>query len=516
MRPLFLVATLAVWMSACRSHALHPGRQVSGDASLAPASGGASGSGGVTGTGGVTAPVDAAIAGDTMGSGGASETPRVLLINPPADQLRTCDADGQTVGDYRFALDFGPSYGRQTIWLAGKGIRWDFWPTVGGYPLNGRDPSASRILISASPSAGPLDAQLDAQVKVLTIDGKVEASYPIPQSHTQLALSPRGGYLYFASNIGASSSDPGYCQNCAVAILSSKDGSPVAQGIVTYSYLWSAVFSPDDLHFAYVTPKCAEGLHLLDLNHGQAASVVQAPLTCPSLARDTAFSVGLLTDGIIVSDRVALSDSGVSVALWFVDWTGKATPFAPAGALPSTSDALLAVHPDGRRALWSRSANGTVETFEFDRATLRSQPFAETHPECYGRTAATRYQVQGQSVLACPCGSETCKPFATLPTLQEPYTPELVLSPDRRFIAVYYGWTLGRLPQTEAPALFYDARGTLLLTLPNGLISFDRTSTLAMDCYSVGSVARDCALVTLATARVTTLSPARSFGFVYQ
>jgi hypothetical protein len=99
----------------------------------------------------------------------------------------------------------------------------------------------------------------------------------------------------------------------------------------------------------------------------------------------------------------------------------------------------------------------------------------------------------------------------------EPYAPELSTSPDRRFVVVNYSWYLDRLPQTEAQALLYDARGTLLLRLPAGAISFDRTSALAMDCYGIGGGSRPqaCALINLATATVTTLSEV-SFGFVYE
>jgi hypothetical protein len=526
---------LAAGISACggngqrsADHQLDVGR----DSSI-PASGGATGSGGANDSGGAPGSGGAADSGGVLGSGGLAPgkdggagagggtapvaKARVLLIGP-TDQLRACDADGETVADYRFALDFGPSYGRQTIWL-GEWVRWNDQLSPGPYPLNLRYPGASRILIEAYPSAEPVDAQLDAQLKVLTIDGKVEASYPIPQNNTQLVLSPRGDYLYVASDIGKPA-DPSYCQECDAVILRSKDGSAVGQGFVTsgIAYAWDAAFSLDDRYFLYVTSKCEEGLHMLNLSDGQTAIVPRASLACPKhLATDAHSSVGFLNGGVIVFNNADPASPAGGLGLWFVDWQGGATPFASAAPPSTTYDTLLQVHPDGRRALWSRTSNGVAETFEFDLSSRQSQPFADAYLECYGQPAATRYEIQGQSVLACPCGGGGCAPFATLPTLAEPYSPTLMPSPDRRFVAVGYAWYLDRSPWTEAQALLYDARGKLVLTLPNGAISFDRTSALAMDCYSVGSGSRasECALVNLATAGVTTLSQV-SFGFLYE
>jgi hypothetical protein len=472
----------------------------------APGSGDATGSGGASGSGGSGPPRDAGVAAD--GGAAPMAKPRVLLISPAANQLRACDADGQTVADYGFALDFGPSYRERRIWLGGRSVRWDAPPSPGAWPLNDQDPSASRILIEADPILVGLDAQLDAQLKVLTVDGKVATSYPVPPRNHRLILSPRGNYLYVATT------DSQACRDCSAVVLRSEDGSPAVQGIITMYYPLSAMFSPDDMHFVYVPFWCEEALRVANLSDGQTASVPAASLACPGLAQNTPLLQGLLTDGAIVSERPAPSSNGHR--LWFVDWQGQVTPLDSVGAPSSADEGLLQVHPGGRRALWSRSSNGVAETFEFESATLQSQPFVEPHPECYGQAATTRFELQGQSILACPCGLEACTPFAMLPTLEEPYSPTLVVSPDQRFVAVRYEWYLDRLPQSEAQALLYDAQGTVLQTLPNGAISFDRTSALAVDCYSVGSADQDCALINLKTARVTTLSGVNSYGFVYE
>jgi hypothetical protein len=302
--------------------------------------------------------------------------------------------------------------------------------------------------------------------------------------------------------------------DCSAVVLRTQDGSPAVQGIVTMYYPSSAAFSPDDRHFVYVPFWCEEALRVVSLPGGQTASVPTAALSCPGLAQNTPILGGLLTDGAIVSDRPAPSSNGHR--LWFVDWQGTVTPFDGSGA-PSAADAgLVQIHPGGSRALWSRNTNGVVETFEFDSATRQSQPFVQAQPECYGRATATRFALQGQSIIACPCASDACTPIATLPTLPEPYSPALVPSPDQRFVAVRYDWYLDRLPLSEAQALLFDARGTLLITLPNGAIAFDRTSGLAMDCYPTGRASQDCALVNLATTGVTTLPGINSYGFVYE
>ena len=551
MRPRFFhrSVALAVGICACGDSGPRPADHRLDAAQDAPAlpSGGAMGAGGATTSGGGSASTDAAVGtggtvggGGVAGSGGAGGTgpatgsgdgpgaggsaperdagagtdggvaptgkPRVLLMAPAAEQLWACDADGQSVADYRSALDFGPGYGRRTIWSGGRGIRWDAWPAPGGYPLNSTG-GASRVLITADPSTGLVDARLDSQLKVLTSDGKVEASYPVPTSSSRVVLSPRGSYVYAASTNSTA------CQDCSAVVLERKNGTQVVSGIVTMSYPSTAAFSPDDVHFVYVPLHC-EDVHIVNLSDGQTTAVPGAALGCPTLAQSYPSVAGFLTDGVVVSAKPTPSSAGNDVRLFFVDWRGKLTPLDTGGASSQGNDSLLAIHPEGRRALWTRRSGGTATTFEFDSSTLQSQPSAETYVECYGQATATRYELEASSVRACPCGSQSCTKIATLPTLEEPWTPVLVASPDRRFVVVRYDWYLDRMPQSEANALLYDARGALLLTLPNGVFSFDRTSAMAMDCYFVGSASQDCALINLATTGVTTLAGVNSYGFL--
>jgi len=100
---------LVIGISACGRQGLRPADRPldAGHASTAPTR-----SGGVPGS-------------DDAGAGGArrQEKPRVLLIDPSADQLQACDADGRIVADYRFALDFGDAYGRQPILSPGQELR---------------------------------------------------------------------------------------------------------------------------------------------------------------------------------------------------------------------------------------------------------------------------------------------------------------------------------------------------------------------------------------------------------
>lgn len=358
------------------------------------------------------------------------------------------------------------------------------------------------------------------RIKISSVAGDVFADFELAGDWQEFGLSPRQLYLLVAD-----------AALTGAAIVRLSDTSVVWQGNPAV-----LAFSPDDAHFISAPRDYRVPFQQVDLDTG----LVREPdlSTLPFLFDSTRQHVSV--DTALASGAVIAADYGYGVTpttrLWWVDWQGKIAPFDPT-LPPYVYEEFTRWDATGTQALWWRTAYPGVAPgvplgyFAFDLSTMQSHPWTDVgsggpsapagtqyidSTDCFSGSASTFFGIVSNSLMLCDCTSGNCTPIASLAPASSEWRPSLVVSPDRRFAAVQYSWTLSsREPTTGQDTLLFRSTGTLVGSLTYGSVMFDRLSQLLVT-YSFMPGSQGLGIVNLATGNVTWLGEVTNTAIVYE
>jgi hypothetical protein len=351
------------------------------------------------------------------------------------------------------------------------------------------------VVVAASTSG------LGARAKIISMDGSVVADRAVPADHMDVRVSPAQKFLYAAQHVGSLY----WCSEGTHAIVSRMtDGTTVWQG-----NLCDTAFARDDSHLVFSpTNGCPEPpIHIVDLASGQEIPA-SSPASCDAGVA-SAYLNGASTLGAV------FAKTGSSVP-WFVDWQGKASPFAPTLPPSVTDTYVVRFHPQGSGVLW-----GGPTRQEFKLASLTSQPWNGFDDNCYGQPDRAFVKLQAPSIQYCRCSDGTCALLATLAAPADAgWKPAAQLSPDGRFVFVNYSWSFDRAPMAGQDRLLYRSTGELLFSAParyTGEIMFDQTGQLAvLRSRPTYAGASELAIINLSNGQATTLPVPQDYTIVYE
>ena len=472
--------------------------------------------------GGTAADDGGAETGDSAGDA-AGVTPLVLIVDKATDRFAAYDRDGQLVHDYHSLLDFGDQYQGPIISASKQVTRWD--TTAGATSSLYWLAELTGLAGPVAPSAIIVGARRvgggSVRIKIASVAGDVFADLEIAGEWQVFGLSPGRRYLLAADTA---------LTRAAVVRLS--DASVVWQG----SPAEMVAFSPDDAHFISVPRDYRVPFQQVDLDTGLVREPDLSKLPFPfDSTRQHVF-----VDTALASGAVITADYGYGVTLtrqlWWVDWQGKMTPLD--ATLPQyVYEEFTRWDATGTQALWWRTDLPSIDPavplgyFAFDLSTMQSEAWTDvggTWPsagagtqhidstDCFGGAASTFFGIVGDSLMSCDCSNGNCTPIASLGPASPDWTSGLVVSPDRRIVAVHFSWTLSsRMPTTGKDTLLFLSTGALVGSLPYGTVVFDRLSQLLVT-YNLMPDSQDRGIVNLATGDVTWLGKVTSVAIVYE
>jgi hypothetical protein len=468
--------------------------------------------------GGDGGPVRGDLAGDAAGV-----TSMVLIVDETTDQFAAYDRDGQVVHDYHSLLDFGDQFQNPVISVSNQITRWG--ATIGAtsslwwlaQPKGlARPPVPSTIVVGARRVG--VDS---VRIKISSIAGDLLADFEFAGDWQVFGLSPAQRYLV-AANTALTET----------VILRLSDKSVVWQG----SPAEMPIFSPDDAHAISVPSGYPVPFQQVDLETGATSEPDLSKLPFPfDSTRQHVFVETAVNSGAVITADYGYGDT-LTTCLWWVDWQGRITPLDPARPR-YVYDEFTRWNATGTQALWWRITASTVDPglplgyFSFDPSTMRSQAWTDVgqgspsvpagtrsidSTDCFGGAASTFFGIVGDSLMSCDCASGNCTSIASLAPASTEWDPSLVVSPDRRFVAVPFSWTLSsRTPTTGKDTLLFRSTGTLVGSLPHGRVEFDRLSELLVT-TSQRPASEDRGIVNLSTGEVTWLGKATNAVVVYE
>jgi hypothetical protein len=447
----------------------------------------------------------------------------VVIVDETTDQFAAYDRDGQVVHDYHSLLDFGDQFQNPVVSVSNQITRWgatigatsSLWWLAEPKGL-ARPPVPSTIVVGARRVG--VDS---VRIKISSVAGDVLADFEFAGDWQVFGLSPAQRYLV-AANTALTET----------VIFRLSDKSVVWQG----SPAEMPIFSPDDAHSISVPSGYRVPFQQVDLETGVASEPDLSKLPFPFDSTRQHVSVETaVNSGAVITADYGYGDT-LTTSLWWVDWQGKITALDPARPR-YVYDQFTRWNATGTQALWWRIAASSVDPglplgyFAFDPSTMRSQAWTDvgkgspsvpagTRPidstDCFGGAASTFFGIVGDSLMSCDCASGNCASIASLAPASTEWDPSLVVSPDHRFVAVPFSWTLSsRTPTTGKDTLLFQSDGTLVGSLPRGGVEFDRLSELLVT-TSLGKAPEDRGIVNLSTGEVTWLGKATNAVVVYE
>jgi hypothetical protein len=345
---------------------------------------------------------------------------------------------------------------------------------------------------------------------MLTVGGQTAADLTVAGAWESFQLSPKGGYLYANAYVPARGVDLG-------AVIRLADGMTVWRAEIVQSG-----FARDDSHFFYVPVEPNPPVRVLNLANGND---LIPSLRQPVFTTQPGVSLSLVATA---GDRAVIQSDGVNEfgrLLWSMDWQVNINRIGT--DMPTYTDEYLqGFDPSGEKLVWSRQTNGLdgkpvsyVGAYEVDFAAMTAAAWTGTDFDCYGRATDTSFRLTpgGGAVQACACGSGTCTTIATLPAVDDAgWTPQLIVSANRKVVVVGYAWPLNRLPFSFPEVQCLSATGQLLASLPAGTPMVDDTGQLVLLREPGLGISYRLGIANLATGAFTWLGTPVSAAIVYE
>lgn len=451
-----------------------------GTSGSAGASGFAGSGTGVAGGGGA--------GGSAAGTGGPG--PRLLVADLASNRFVAYDRYGQIVHDYASQLDFGSGFTSRTV-------------DVGGVP-DGLDGTRERAVIFITAQSTPAGT---TKLRMVGIDGQLAAEHSVAGAWDWLGLSPKNGYLYATRSV--------FDSGDIAAVFRVADSSVVWQG----GPIAQVIFPRDGEPLVYVPFDRAMPIRLVDL----ATATDSAPaLTQPVFALQPGVWVTLVAS---TGARMVLQTDGVGRygrLLWSMDWQARITRFG--ATMPEyTDEYFLGFDPTETKAVWQSQTNGNdgqpivyVGAYQIDFASGLVGPFSGT-TECFGRPSQSTFKIDSGAVQSCPCSGAACSTIATLPALENGWTPSIQRSADGNALLITYGWARNAAPRAPFPDIkCFSASGAVLATLPYGTATMDPTGQIVLYREVLATTLGRTGIVNLATGNVAWINPAPMMQFGYE